>query len=414
MRRLRLRFDDSDVECSFLAKESRDVLPSVRLGLLAALGLTFAFVAIDALVAEHRLLQAESIHAAHMVTIVGLVWATYRPWWLSVQRTGLTAIVVGTAWTWSLMSVVGGFPTLYMALAVPLLMVWLATLFRVGPLRTGIGSLFMLPALAATFAAMDASTETWVLTFAYLANFYSLALLTAYLLERGSRRAFLQQRMIRRFAPPSVADAIETGQAELIEVPHRRRVTVLFSDVVGFTQTADSLDPESLAQIVQEYLATMATIIENHGGTLNEFAGDGVMAIFGAPAELAPEDQVAAAVAAAGEIQASLPVLNERWFRIGLDHELRTRVGINTGFVSVGTFGSGGRATYTGIGLQTNIAARIQAECEPGEILLSQASWHLVKDRVPCEERGEAMVKGVHFPVKLYAPLGAMRGTSGS
>ncbi len=76
MRRLRLRFEDSELEASFLAKEGRDVLPSVRLGLLAALGLTLAFVAIDALVAEHRLLQAELIHAADMVAIVGLVWAT--------------------------------------------------------------------------------------------------------------------------------------------------------------------------------------------------------------------------------------------------------------------------------------------------------------------------------------------------
>ncbi len=182
-------------------------------------------------------------------------------------------------------------------------------------------------------------------------------------------------------------------------------MTVLFSDVVGFTNTADSLDPESLAQIVQEYLATMATIVERHGGTLNEFAGDGVMALFGAPLERPAEEQVAAALAAATEIQTNMPVLNEHWFKIGLDHELHTRIGINTGVLSVGTFGSGGRATYTAIGIQTNIAARIQAECDPGSILLSQASWHLIKDTVLCEERGEAEVKGVHFPIKLYAPV---------
>ena len=405
MRRPRLRFDDAVLDDAFLAEDRRAALPSVRAGWTVGLVLTVAFTAIDALVAERRLLQAESIHAVHEAAALGLLWCMFRPWWLPVQRNMMTVATVVTVWTWSVMSVVADFPSLYITLASPMAMVWLAALFRVGLLRTAIGSALMVPALAWTLAVKDASTEVWVLNLAFLANFYSLALLTAYLLEKGSRQAFLQRRLIRRFTPPSVADAIETGNEATIDAPQRRRVTVLFSDVVGFTATADSLDAESLAQIVQEYLATMATIVERHGGTLNEFAGDGVMALFGAPGEQSPEDQVASAVAAATEIQASMPVLNQHWFKIGLDHELRTRVGINTGVLSVGTFGSEGRATYTAIGLQTNIAARIQAECDPGWILLSQASWHLIKDTVRCEERGEAEVKGVHFPIKMYAPV---------
>ncbi len=97
-------------------------------------------------------------------------------------------------------------------------------------------------------------------------------------------------------------------------------------------------------------------------------------------------------------------MLNEGWFRLGIDEPLRTRIGINTGVLSVGTFGSAGRATYTAIGLQTNIAARIQAHSEPGGTLLSHSSWQLVKDQDPCEPRGEVTVKGVHFPIKVYAP----------
>jgi class 3 adenylate cyclase len=224
-----------------------------------------------------------------------------------------------------------------------------------------------------------------------------------------------QQVLIRRYAPPAVADAIETGNSATIDAPQRRRVTALSSDVVGFTRTADALDAESLAQIVHEYMAAMANIVERHGGTVTEFAGDGVMALFGAPAERDPKDQVTAAVATATEMQATLPVLNQRWFKIGLDHELQTRIGINTGVSSVGTFGSEGRGTYTAIGLQINIAARIQAKCEPGSILLSQASWQLVKDTITCECRGETEVKGVHFPIKLYAPtVAGQQSTSGS
>jgi class 3 adenylate cyclase len=216
-------------------------------------------------------------------------------------------------------------------------------------------------------------------------------------------------RLIRRYAPPAVADAIDHGEGTSVDAPQRRRVTVLFSDVVGFTDLADRLDPEGLTQVVNEYLAALAEIIERHRGTLNEFAGDGVMAIFGAPIELDPEEQVGAAVAAAREIHSVLPELNRTWMKLGVDRELQTRIGINTGVLSVGSFGSEGRATYTGIGLQTNIAARIQSQCEPGGTLLSHSSWQLVKDTVACESRGEVTVKGVHFPIAVFAlpPRGA-------
>ncbi|MFL6060542.1 MAG: adenylate/guanylate cyclase domain-containing protein [Marmoricola sp.] len=221
----------------------------------------------------------------------------------------------------------------------------------------------------------------------------------------ANERLIDQQRMlVRRYAPSSVVSRIELGD-HTVDHPQRRKVTVFFSDVVGFTSMADRVDPEALADIVNEYLGALADLIERHGGTLNEFAGDGVMAIFGAPDEMDPEAQVTAALAAARELQTSLPEWSRSWYQHGILEDAKARVGINTGTVSVGTFGSAVRATYTGIGLQTNIAARVQAQAEPGGILLSNTSWHLVKDGVPCEPRGEVMVKGVHFPIGLYAPL---------
>ena len=90
--------------------------------------------------------------------------------------------------------------------------------------------------------------------------------------------------------------------------------------------------------------------------------------------------------------------------RLGIEQSLRVRIGINTGMLSVGTFGSDGRATYTAIGLQMNVAARIQAQCEPGSILLSSASWHLINNTVACDPLGEVTVKGVHFPISIYEP----------
>ncbi len=212
------------------------------------------------------------------------------------------------------------------------------------------------------------------------------------------------QSVIRRYVPGAVAERIFAGEEDSIQRPLRRRVTIVFSDIVGFTDMADRLDPESMTQILNEYMATMADIIEAHDGTLNEFIGDGLMAMFGAPNEMEPEDQALNAVKAAQEMQARLPELNNRWLKLGIGEPLQIRIGINTGVLSVGSFGSEGRMTYTAIGLQTNIAARIQSHCEPGGILLSDASWHLVKDAIDCEPRGEVECKGVHFPVKVYAP----------
>lgn len=401
----RLSFDDPVLEDEFVQSYDEQSLPWIRFAAVVGIFLGAAFGGIDALVAERNLLSAELIRTALVVGSCALLGCTYTSWWPRHQRNLSVAPLVVWNWSFAFMTVIAEFPSLYLSLSTAMYMSWLPALFRANVLRTAIGSVLMMGALVWALAYEAAPAETWALNLAFMVNFFCAAVLTAYLFESRARRAFLQKRLIRRYAPPAVAAAIETGQSRSIDTPQRRRVTVLFSDIVGFTDTADSMDPESLAQIVHEYLATMADIVERHGGTLNEFAGDGAMALFGAPLECSPEDQVIAAVAAATEIQATLPELNHHWFKLGLDRELRTRVGINTGVLSVGTFGSDGRATYTGIGLQTNIAARIQAECDPGSILISQASWHLIKDTVPCEERGEAEVKGVHFPIKLYAPV---------
>ncbi len=218
------------------------------------------------------------------------------------------------------------------------------------------------------------------------------------------RRLRLSQRLLRRYAPAAVAARIESGEAETVGQPQRLRVTALSSDVAGFTALADQIDPESLSQIINEYMGTMSDAVESQGGVVTEFAGDGLTAIFGAPEPLEPEEQVQRALAAANAMHARLADLNKSWFRLGIEQPLRVRIGINTGMLSVGTFGSDGRATYTAIGLQMNVAARIQAQCEPGGILLSSASWHLVNDTIECDPLGEVTVKGVHFPISLYAP----------
>lgn len=164
------------------------------------------------------------------------------------------------------------------------------------------------------------------------------------------------------------------------------------------------MEAEVLTKVVNDYLTAMSQIVAGHGGTVNEFAGDGFMALFGAPDELTPEDQALSAVRAAAALQAHIPALNAAWATLGVPTPLAMRIGINTGVLSVGSFGSDGRMTYTAIGLETNIAARIQSSCEPGGILMSETTWQLVNDQITCEPRGEVTCKGVRHPVRVHAP----------
>ncbi|WP_182379502.1 adenylate/guanylate cyclase domain-containing protein [Nocardioides sp. WS12] len=216
---------------------------------------------------------------------------------------------------------------------------------------------------------------------------------------------------IRRYVPRPVFEHVARGETAEIDVPVRRRLTVLFADLVGFTALADRVEPEDLTQVINDYMTAMSQLIDEHGGIVNEFAGDGLMALFGAPDEMDVDQQVASAVRAAHAMHTRLDSLNRHWQGLGIAEPMQTRIGIDTGMLSVGSFGSAGRMTYTAIGMHTNIAARLQAACDPGQILISEASWYLVRDHAPCEPRGEVHCKGVHYPVRSYSPISAFTST---
>ena len=345
------------------------------------------------LIARHR---PQIWHAAAVLTLVTLDSLLLIEW-MDV-RSGAW-IMIGQTVFYSYLAPVMHFPfrttCVVQALIVPTATVWAILVDqRDGAWDTGMNfQLWLLGATSVFALAMTLLSE----------NNTRQRYADERLLDHQRNLLVESRALIRRYAPPAVADRLEHGD-HTVDHSQRRRVTILFADVVGFTELADRLDPEALAEIVNDYLGSVAQIVDAHGGTLNEFAGDGVMAIFGAPDEMEPRDEVLAALAAARELQRSLPEWSRRWYPLGIDQDLQARVGINTGVVSVGTFGSAVRATYTGIGLQTNIAARIQAQCSPGSVLLSKTSWHLVSDGVSCQPRGGVDVKGVHFPIAMYEP----------
>jgi adenylate cyclase len=189
--------------------------------------------------------------------------------------------------------------------------------------------------------------------------------------------------------------------------PEPRLITVLFSDIVGFTQLANTLRSRRVAELLNEYLEAMTKTVFDNGGTVDKFMGDAILALYGAPEELTPNEQVRRAINTARAMHRSLEKLNQRWQdqRI-LDASghggVKFRCGIHQGTAVVGMFGSAERADYTAIGPSVNIAARLQSAAIPGTILVSAA----VADYLQDEEitKGSPLeLKGIDETVLTFA-----------
>jgi class 3 adenylate cyclase len=208
--------------------------------------------------------------------------------------------------------------------------------------------------------------------------------------------------LIRRYVPEQVADAVLSDTPEAIERHERRRLTIFFSDLVGFTDLSEELEPEDLASVLHDYFTEMNAIARRHGGTVDDLVGDAILVFFGAPERTDDHDQALRAVRMAVEMQEAMGPLNQRWASAGIPETLAVRMGVNTGVATVGNFGSAERTKYTALGKQVNVAARIQAQCEPGKVLISHATWLLVRDEVTCVPKGELTLKGLHKPMPAY------------
>jgi class 3 adenylate cyclase len=209
-------------------------------------------------------------------------------------------------------------------------------------------------------------------------------------------------RIIRRYLPSQRVDQIQSGAYVDAARPERRKLTVVFSEIEGFTEAAESLDPTQLSRVLNEYLSRMMSLADAHGATVNHLVGDSIMMFFGAPQATDDLDHALRAVRMTLQMQRDMEVMARGWMEQGVTRPLRARIGINTGYASVGDFGSQGRKIYTGIGVQTNLAARIQAHCEPGKVLISHPTWALVHERIPCDRKDEIQVKGVRHAVRVY------------
>jgi adenylate cyclase len=189
---------------------------------------------------------------------------------------------------------------------------------------------------------------------------------------------YLTESVLKRFLPSALVKKAASGSLSLDLRPEPRLVTVLFSDIVGFTQLSNTLRSRKVAEVLNEYLETMTKVIFNNGGTVDKFMGDAILALYGAPEELTPNEQVRRAINSARGMKQALIHLNKRWLEQGIFETdgrkgVQFRCGIHQGTAVVGMFGSDERADYTAIGPSVNIAARLQAAAVPDNILVSAA-----------------------------------------
>ncbi len=178
-----------------------------------------------------------------------------------------------------------------------------------------------------------------------------------------------------------------------------KQVSILFSDIRKFTPLSERHEAQEIVRLLNVYFEAMVEIIFQHQGTLDKFVGDEIMALWGAPIST-PEDAVMA-VGAAVRMQQHLKVLNQR-FSEEFGDVLDVGIGIDTGRVVAGLMGSSRTMSYTVIGQYVNRASRLCSVAKAGEVLISEDTWHLVKDHVICEPMEPLKLKGISRPVPTW------------
>jgi adenylate cyclase len=206
---------------------------------------------------------------------------------------------------------------------------------------------------------------------------------------------------LRRFLPPQVADLIVASGTEKQLESHRREITALFCDLRGFTGFSESSDPEDVMALLRDYHAAIGEIIVKYSGTLERFAGDGVMVIFNDPVPV--ENPALQAVLMALDMRTAIGAMIEKWRLLG--HDLGLGIGIAHGFATLGTIGFEGRYDYAAIGTVSNVASRLCDEAKPGQILISPRVMLAVDKTVTVEPVGEFELKGIRRPMAAYNVL---------
>jgi DNA-binding response OmpR family regulator len=211
---------------------------------------------------------------------------------------------------------------------------------------------------------------------------------------------------LSKYLSPQIYQSIFRGDQNVEISSKRKKLTICFTDIAGFTETTDNLESEELTNVLNHYLTEMSVIALQHGATIDKFIGDAILLFFGDPESKGVAEDAKACVTMAIAMQRRMRELEQEWRNRGLLRPFRIRMGIATGFCTVGNFGSRDRMDYTIIGNEVNLAARLQSATEPGSILLSYETNALVQGIVMTEEQPPITVKGFPKPISGYKLVG--------
>lgn len=211
-----------------------------------------------------------------------------------------------------------------------------------------------------------------------------------------------QREELARYLPSTVAELVSSPDGEKLLAGHRGEVTCVFCDLRGFTSFAEAAEPEEVLDILREYHRELGAIIVAHGGTVEHFAGDGMMVFLNDPRPI--DDHVAEGVRMAVEMRDRFAGLAEQWRRLGFD--LGLGIGVSVGFATLGRIGFEGHLGYAVVGSVANLAARLCAVAEPGQIILSERAYARVDAIATAASLGALELKGFRRPVEAYSLTG--------
>ena len=230
------------------------------------------------------------------------------------------------------------------------------------------------------------------------------------LTEKSAALAALSAKLAKYLAP-QVYDSIFAGQQDVRIASKRKKLTICFSDLVGFTEMTDKMESEDLTQFLNHYLTEMSAIALEFGATIDKYVGDAIVMFFGDPESRGVKEDARACVKMALAMQKRIATLTEQWRDSGIETPPRCRIGIHTGYCTVGNFGSEDRMEYTIIGGAVNLASRLEREAPPGGVLISYETFAHVREEIHCEERGPIHVKGIAYPIVTYEAVCAQSGS---
>lgn len=232
-------------------------------------------------------------------------------------------------------------------------------------------------------------------------------------LLRQQKQAVALSRKLARYVPPQIWGSLFAGKQDATLGTNRKRLTVFFSDIKDFSRISESLPLKVLTGMLNSYLNEMTQIAEQYGGTVDKFIGDAVMVFFGDPDSNGSEDDAYRCVAMAIAMQQRMHLLRQRWRKQGIREQMQIRIGINSGFVTVGNFGTDNRMDYTILGTDVNLASRLESAARPGHILISEQTYKLVANRVRVFSPGAIQVKGFDRPIPVHEVV-ALKDRTGS